>query len=85
MNSRSTCVVMAPDDDAARPEERLLGLTDEEWGGVIAGVVTATGTLWITADFSIYVQAGAVLIGMAVGITAGVSAIRSLIDRPRER
>lgn len=76
---------MAADGDAERPAERLLGLTGEEWGGVIASVSVGAGALLITADFPLYVQAPSVLIGLVIGLAVGVSAMRTLIGRSSAR
>jgi hypothetical protein len=69
---------MASDEDDERPVERLFGLTTEEWGGVVTSVVAGVGGLVVTADFPLYVQAPAVLIGLVMGLTVGVSAVRTL-------
>jgi len=72
---------MASDGGTERPEEYLIGLTGEEWGGVVTGFSVGAALLWSTADFPLYVQGPAVLLGLIIGLAVGVSVTRSVLGR----
>jgi len=56
----------------------VFGLDSHEWAGLVVAVATVAVILWLMSDTAMATRVVSTLLGVLLGLVAGVIAIRSL-------